>query len=60
MKRNKQNVPQEDLDHGHLPDPIHEEMDQLGQQEEQLEQKVASLEKEIKELREAITTMIQN
>ena len=60
VKRNKQNVPQEDLDHGHLPDPIHEEMDQLGQQEEQLEQKVASLEKEIKELREAITTMIQN
>ena len=54
VKRNKQNVPQEDLDHGHLPDPIHEEMDQLGQQEEKLEQKVASLEKEIKELRDAI------
>ena len=55
VKRNKQSVPQEDLDHGHLPDPIHEEMDQLGQQEEKLEKKVASLEKEIQKLREIIT-----
>lgn len=44
VKRSEQNVPQADLDHVHLPDPVHEEMDSL-------EGKVASLEKEVQELR---------
>lgn len=47
VKRIEQNVPQADLDHVHLPDPVHEEMDSL-------EGKVASLEKEVQELRDIL------
>ena len=47
VKRSEQNVPQADLDHVHLPDPVHEEMDSL-------EGKVASLEKEVQELRDIL------
>ena len=54
VKRNKQNVPQEDLDHGHLPDPVHEELDTLEMQEIELGKRVESLEKEIDELKKVI------
>ena len=50
VKRSKQNVPQEDLDHK-MPDPIHEELDTLEMQEVELGKRVDSLEKEIEELK---------
>ena len=54
VKREKQNVPQEDLDHGHLPDPVHEDIDTLEMQELELGKRMDSLEKELEELKKAL------
>ena len=61
VKRNKQTVPQADLDHK-MPDPIHEELDNLEMNEAELGKRVDSLEKEIEELKKllAITAGVSN
>lgn len=51
VRRSNQTVPQADLNHGDLPDPIHEEIDILELNEAELGKRVDSLEKEVEELK---------
>ena len=51
VKRSKQNLPQEELDHTNLPDPIHEEIDILERNEAELGERVDILQKEVEELK---------
>ncbi len=60
VKRSKQNVPQEDLDHGHLPDPVHDEISSLGQQEAKLDKRIELLEQELRQMRQVLETMAQS
>lgn len=51
VRRNKQTLPQEELDHGNLPDPVHEEITCMELNEVELGKRVDMLEKEIEQLK---------
>lgn len=59
VKRNKQTAPQADLDHGHLPDPVHEELDHLEMHEVQINKRVDGIEKELNDLRKMLEVMTE-
>lgn len=62
VRRRNETLPQMDLDHADLPDPIHEEIDILELNEVELGKRVDVLEKEIEELKTllSITAGVQN
>lgn len=59
VKRNNQSLPQEDLDHK-LPDPIHEELDNLELQEAELDKRVEAMEKEMEVLKKMLETSMDS
>lgn len=59
VKRNNQSLPQEDLDHK-LPDPIHEELDNLELQEAQLDKRLDAMEKEMAELKKLLAATVNS
>ena len=51
VRRNKQTLPQEELDHGNLPNPIQDEISCMELNEVELGKRVDTLEKEIEQLK---------
>ena len=51
VKRNKQTLPQEELDHGNLPNPVQDEITCMELNEVELGKRVDMLEKEIEQLK---------
>lgn len=51
VRRNKQTLPQEELDHGNLPDPVQDEITCMELNEVELGKRVDMLEKEIEQLK---------
>ena len=48
IKRDNVKVPQKELDHVHLPDPVSSEINNLRQENEQLKEKLAEMKKHCK------------
>lgn len=51
VKRSYVRLPQEDLDHTHLPDPVYEEINCIAASEEELAARMSTLENELERLR---------
>ncbi len=60
VRRNNQILPQEELDHTNLPDPIHEEIDILELNEAELGKRIDTLEKELEEMKLLIYSQSQS
>jgi len=50
VKRNNMSFPQETMDHGHLPDPVREDIQQLQSTNTELINRVLELENRLKQL----------